>query len=61
MSDYKYPCKIGTIPMVIFAVDKRTPFEVGRMVRVKRMRGSPWETVVIDRVDADGYFKAHWL
>lgn len=52
------PCKLGTMPMVIFARDKRTPLEPGRIIRVKRLRGSRWETVKVNRVDASGYFQA---
>jgi hypothetical protein len=52
------PCKIGTIPMVIFARDKRTPLEVGRTVRIKREAGGRWEKVRVTRVDASGYFMA---
>lgn len=59
--DLNYPCKIGTIPMVVFAVDKRTPLEVGRIVRIKRMRGSKWENVKLTRVDSDGYFMGYLL
>ena len=32
-----YPCKIGTIPMVVHSLDKRTPLEVGRICRIKRV------------------------
>lgn len=56
MSDYNIPCKIGTIPMVIYARDRRTPLEVGRFIRIKRRRGGEWENVQVTRVDASGYF-----
>lgn len=57
-SDYNYPCKLGTVPYVIYAIDKRTPLEPGRVVRIKKMRGGKWETVLIREVWPDGYFKA---
>lgn len=59
--DYNYPCKIGTIPMVIFAIDKRTPLEVGRRIRIKRTRGARWESVLVTRVDDSGYFMADMM
>lgn len=59
--DNTITCKIGTIPMVIFAVDRRTPLEVGRWIRIKRDRGGKWETVIVTRVDDDGYFMGDLL
>jgi hypothetical protein len=53
-----HPCKIGTIPMVIHAIDRRTPFEVGRIVRIKERRGDRWQTVLVTRIDVSGYFMA---
>jgi hypothetical protein len=47
--------------MVIAARDKRTPLEVGRVIRVKESRGAQWSTVKVTRVDADGYFMADRL
>lgn len=57
-ADFKYPCKIGTMPMVIFAIDRRTPFEVGRRIRIKERRGAHWTAIIIRRIDDDGYFQA---
>lgn len=52
------PCKIGTIPMVIFAIDRRTPVEVGRIIRIRRQRGAAWERVKVTSVGlpARGFF-----
>ena len=46
--------------MVIFARDRRTPLEVGKVIRIKQYRGSRWEKVKVARVDDDGYFMADW-
>lgn len=56
--DFNYPCKIGTVPKVIFAIDRRTPLEVGRRIRIKETRGDRWQTVLVTRVDPSGYFMA---
>ena len=58
MSDFNHPCKIGTIPMVIFAIDGRTPVKVGRWIRIKEQRRSQWIRVKVTRVDPSGYFMA---
>jgi hypothetical protein len=52
------PCKIGTMPMVIHARDKRTPLEVGRVIRIQEEIGGRWTTAIVRRVDSDGYFQA---
>lgn len=59
--DLNYPCKIGTVPKVIFAIDRRTPLEVGRIVKVKECRGDHWKTVKITEVWPSGYFMADWF
>lgn len=50
------PCKIGTIPMVVevHGVDARK-LKVGEVIRVRPVG---WQTVVVTRVDEDGYFMA---
>jgi hypothetical protein len=54
---FNYSCKIGTIPKVIFAIDRRCRvFEPGAFVRIKETRGSPWQHILLNRVDPDGYF-----
>lgn len=58
MPQGEFPCKIGTIPMVIAAIDGRTPFKVGNIIRIKRQWGSRWETVLLNRIDPGGYFQA---
>lgn len=52
------PCKIGTIPMVIAAVDRRTPLEVGNIIRIKECPSAHWTTVKLTEVWENGYFKA---
>jgi hypothetical protein len=52
------PCKLGTVPAVIYALDRRTPLEVGRIVRIKERAGDRWSTVKVTRVDPCGYFMA---
>jgi hypothetical protein len=52
------PCKIGTVPMVIFWRDRRTPLEVGRYIYIRRQRGARKEMVKVTRVDRNGYFMA---
>lgn len=44
--------------MVIFARDKRTPFKVGKIIRIKEYKGSPWTTVLVTEIQPDGYFMA---
>jgi hypothetical protein len=51
-------CKIGTVPTVIDARDKRTPLEIGRIIRIKEHVDGQWSTAIVRRVDADGYFQA---
>ncbi len=53
-------CKIGSIPMLIYAMDRRTPFEVGRTMRIKKRRGAKWEHIIIREI-TEGHFKADWL
>jgi hypothetical protein len=55
------PCKIGTVPKVIFSIDRRTPMNVGRVIRIKERRGGTWQSVILTRVDEDGYFMADYL
>jgi hypothetical protein len=47
--------------MVIYKIDRRTPLEVGRIIRIKESRGSQWATVKVTRVDASGHFFADRL
>lgn len=51
------PAKIGTMPMVV-RVDKRSPVEVGRWVRIQERENADWQLVLVRRVDPDGYFQA---
>lgn len=52
------PCKIGTVPMVIFARDKRTPLAPGKVIRIKERQGDRWSTVKVTEVWESGYFMA---
>jgi hypothetical protein len=51
-------CKIGTVPMVIWQRDRRTPLKVGRIIRIKEHQGGKWSTVKVTRIDDGGYFMA---
>jgi hypothetical protein len=51
------PCKIGTIPMLV-RVDGRSSPKVGKWLRVQYDENGKWESVLVRRVDADGYFMA---
>lgn len=53
-----YPCKLGTMPAVVHAIDRRTPLEVGRVIKIKRQEGGKWETVKVTEVWPCGYFMA---
>jgi hypothetical protein len=44
--------------MVIDRIDKRTPFEVGRIIRIQESPAAQWTTVKLTRIDPDGYFTA---
>ena len=55
MSHY---CKIGTTPTMLVAIDRRTPVEVGRSIRVKKTLGGRWNTVLVTEIHPDGFFKA---
>ena len=51
------PCKIGTMPMVIHAVDGRTKIKVGNTIKIRRRHGSHWERVRVRDVQENGYFQ----
>ena len=51
-------CKLGTIPKLLYARDKRTPLEVGRVIRVKEARGDKWQTALVREICDNGYFFA---
>ena len=51
-------CKLGTVPKLLYARDKRTPLEVGRIIRVKERRGDKWQTVIVREIQSGGHFFA---
>lgn len=51
------PCKLGTIPCLVH-LDGRSRLEVGKWVRVQDAEGGHWFSVLVTRVDPDGYFMA---
>jgi hypothetical protein len=51
-------CKIGTVPMLAYAVHGRDKMQVGQIVRMKFCVGDKWHTVRVNRIDDDGYFQA---
>ncbi len=59
MSDNRWPCKLGTVPTVVWlhGTDAKT-LAPGKRVRIKEHVGGRWSVVTITRVDPDGYFMA---
>lgn len=51
------PCKLGTIPALV-NLDGRSRLEVGKWVRVQETENGNWSSVLVTRVDPDGYFMA---
>jgi hypothetical protein len=51
------PCKLGTMPAMVI-LDGRARLAVGKWVQVRECVGGPWTRVLVQRIDADGYFQA---
>lgn len=53
------PCKIGTVPMVVYvhAADRRR-LKPGFWARIREAENGPWAKVLATRVDEGGYFMA---
>ena len=49
--------KIGTMPMMV-QVHGASKVIVGKRIRFREMENGPWNTAIVRRVDADGYFQA---
>jgi len=50
-------CKLGTMPAFV-QVHGRDKIEPGRWIRVKEAVGGRWSSVLVNRVEPDGYFQA---
>lgn len=51
------PCKLGTMPALV-RLDGRSSLEVGKRVRVQETENGHWNSVLVTRLDPDGYFMA---
>ena len=55
-----WPCKIGTIPMLV--IIRRGKPAVGKHLYVREnCDGSKWSMVIVDGVNPDGYFFGYYL
>lgn len=50
-------CKIGTMPAVA-RVHGKDKIEVGKWIRIQERQGDKWHSVLVRRVEPDGFFQA---
>lgn len=54
---YDVPCKLGTVPKLV-RVHGSDKIEVDRLLRVMEIKRGKWQSVLVTRINDDGYFFA---